>query len=137
MKLPIRLTLGTIKQYSSKTLLIRAIRYITLSLIIVSVVILMYAVVVNYFSYSYAQVSEAGEIIKSKNFQYEVKKIVYKGSPAYVIAEKYDKDNLEITTSQAATADIVLSIDGIRITFISSGFGNPIIETDFKIRIRR
>jgi hypothetical protein len=93
--------------------------------------------ITKYLNYSYAIISKEGTIIKSKNFKYKVEKEIYEDNPAYFIIGKYDLDNLTITTFEAATPEIAAAIKGIRIIFVGNGFGNPIIETKFKIEIKK
>ena len=81
--------------------------------------------------------TENGGIAKSKNFEYSIKKIKYEGNPAYIIEDKWDKDNLYIKPDKASTVEMAMSIDGIRIIFIGSGFGDPVISTGFKTEIRK
>jgi len=93
--------------------------------------------IVTYHNYSYAIVAEDGNISKSRNFEYSIKKITYEGNPAYIIENKWDKDNLYIKSDKATTVEKVSSIDGIRIIFIGSGAGDPIISTGFEVEIRK
>jgi len=113
------------------------IKYIRIIIAITLVGVFIYGEIVNYRSYSYAKISKEGNIIESRNFNYEVKKVMHEGNPAYIIIGKDDIDNLNVTPYEAATAEIAVAIDGVRIMFVGSGFGNPIISTDFKVEIRK
>lgn len=113
------------------------VKFIGIVIAIMLVIVFIYGETVNYRNYSYAKISKEGNILESKNFNYEVKKAVHEGNPAYIICDKYDIDNLTVTPYEAATVDIGVAIDGIRIIFVGSGVGDPVIATSFKIEIRK
>ncbi len=118
-------------------------RYPVIEIVGFIVAIILVAVFVNteitkYVNYSYAEISEAGTIIKSKNFKYKIEQIKDRdGSPSYIILGKYDLDNLNITSHNSVVPDISVIVPGVKIKFIGNGFGNPTVKSNFKIEIRK
>jgi hypothetical protein len=113
----------------------RTIKLIGIIVALVLVGQFLYTEIINYNNYSYAQISEDGEIIESRNFDYEVKKINVGNLPQYIIVGKHNLDNLTINTNKAVSPELSIMRDGVLIKFVGVGYGNPIVASDFKIEI--
>jgi hypothetical protein len=92
--------------------------------------------IIDYKNFSYAKVSEDGEIAESRNFNYQIKRIKdERGLPEYLIVGKHNLDNLTISTNRAVSPELSIAQDGVLIKFIGVGYGNPMVSADFKIEI--
>ena len=58
-------------------------------------------------------------------------------SHVYMILGKYDLNNLNIQVNTAINTEISITKDGVKIKFIANGFGNPVVPSDFKIKIQK
>lgn len=93
-----------------------------------------YSEILKYINYSYALISESGEIIKSKNFNY---KVVLKNnhSPEYIIMDLHNPKNLTLQPYKAVSSEFTEINEGFKIEFIATGYGNPIVTSKFKIEL--
>lgn len=94
----------------------------------------VYSEVLKYVNYSYALISENGQIIEKKNFNYE---IIFKDtpSPEYTIVNLFNPKNLTIQPYKAVSSEVSELTEGVKIKFISTGWGNPQVTSKFKIEL--
>jgi hypothetical protein len=113
----------------------RTIKIIGIIVALVLVCQFFYTEITNYKNYSYAQISEEAEIIESRNFNYDVKKINVRNVPQYIIVGKHNLDNLTVNSNKAVSPELSITQEGVLIKFVGVGYGNPIVTSDFKIEI--
>jgi hypothetical protein len=112
-------------------------QYIAVIIALFLLIVFVRQEIITYLNYSYADVSKEGNILRCKNFKYKIKKDNDKEGTIYLILGKYDIDNLCIKAHNAVTPEVSVAIAGVKIKFIASGFGNPIVESSFKIEIKK
>jgi hypothetical protein len=113
---------------------IKKYRYVAILIALILVGHFFYSEILKYINYSYALISENGEVIEEKNFNYE---IIFKDddSPEYIIVGLSNPKNLTLQPFEAVSSEFTETNEGVKIRFIATGWGNPVVTSKFKIEL--
>ncbi len=108
------------------------IKKIEISVALILFGIFIFSEIKSYSKYTFASISESGQIIDSRNFKYKVKIMEVEEGNIYVIENKGDSDNVKIKVSKNIKPEISNIIDGTKVKLIDK-CSNKIVKSDFKI----